>query len=189
MESKPIRIRSSESIQIQRSRRKSDTIADAAFIAADVAIIANEGATVVNVVALGADILGAATPLATGLGSGVRLGAAAYRGSKLARSMDNVGRAVKKGIEQAHHIVAQGAKAAAEARAALQKVGIDIHSAQHGAAVKNADHAASDHAEMHTKKYYSQVNAASVEASKAQNLRRAMEDMLESFRKKLESME
>jgi RHS repeat-associated protein len=49
-----------------------DVIADVAFIAADIGAIASEGATATNVAALVADVVGAATPGATGLGAGVR---------------------------------------------------------------------------------------------------------------------
>jgi len=134
-----------------------DTIADVVFIGADVAAIASEGLTVTNGIALTADVAFTFIPGATGGGALVRTIATAaprfYEGSRLARAMSNVGRGVEKGVEQAHHIVAQGAHLADEARTILGKVGIDVHSALNGAALRTAEHAG-----MHTRAYYKQVN-------------------------------
>ncbi len=84
----------------------------------------------------------------------------AYTGSKLARNMDAVGRTVEKGVESAHHVVAQAAEAAKPARDALASVGIGVHDAVNGAAVKVADHAV-----MHTKAYYQLVNTLITDAA------------------------
>lgn len=62
-----------------------DLILDIGFIAADIAAIASEGATLTNVAALGADIVGAAVPGATGLGAGVRV---ISNGADAAKSVD-----------------------------------------------------------------------------------------------------
>lgn len=75
-----------------------------------------------------------------------------YTGSKLARNMATDGRGVAKGVEEAHHIVAQNAKAAAGAREILAKAGIDVHGAENGAALLKADHRA-----VHTKDYYQTI--------------------------------
>ena len=56
-------------------------------------------------------------------------------------------------LEQAHHLVAQNAAAAAPARGVLARVGIGIHDAANGAAVGNATHAGA-----HTASYYDRVN-------------------------------
>jgi RHS repeat-associated protein len=94
-------------------------------------------------------------------GTGVGSSQTIYRGSQLARSLANAGRPVVQGAEHAHHIVAQGAKIAAPARAVLARVGIGIHSAENGAAVR-----AGIHASAHTIDYYTRVNAAITAAEK-----------------------
>ncbi len=58
-----------------------DTIADIGFIAYDIYKIAREGATKANMVALGADVVGAAIPFATGGGLAARAGAKALEKS------------------------------------------------------------------------------------------------------------
>jgi len=63
-----------------------DIIADVAFIAYDVYKIATEGATAVNVAALGADVAGAGIPGATGLGLGVRATKAADRANDIQKA-------------------------------------------------------------------------------------------------------
>jgi hypothetical protein len=134
-----------------------DTIADVIFIAADVATISSEGLTATNGIALAADVVGALIPGATGLGAGVRAishSIDAYRGSKLARNMAKAERQVKKSVEQAHHIVAQTDKRAAEARAILERNGIGIHSAENGAAMKKTEHSA-----VHTTSYHETVTS------------------------------
>jgi RHS repeat-associated protein len=75
-----------------------DTIADIAFIVADIGTIASEGATFTNVAALTADVIGAAVPGATGLGAGVR--------------------AVSKGVERAAITIRAEQGAAREAKVA-----------------------------------------------------------------------
>jgi RHS repeat-associated protein len=64
-----------------------DVILDIGFIVADIAEIASSGANATNVAALGADIVGALTPGATGLGAGVR---AISAGTDLAKGAENV---------------------------------------------------------------------------------------------------
>lgn len=78
-----------------------------------------------------------------------------YMGSKLARNMAEAGNPVEKGVEQAHHIVAQGAQAAQPARDILEKHDIGIHSAENDAAMLNTAHQGT-----HTAAYYRQVNDA-----------------------------
>jgi RHS repeat-associated protein len=158
-----------------------DIVADAIFITADVAAIASEGATLTNVLALGADVVCAVVPGATGGGVGVRAVSASYKGSALARAMSNAGHAVEKGVEQAHHLVAQGSKHAGEARDVMKKLGIDIHSALNGAAVKTASHAV-----LHTKAYYKRVNSLIVAASKSKTPRESVEKVLAALRKESE---
>jgi RHS repeat-associated protein len=57
-----------------------DTLADIGFIAYDIYDIAKNGASVTSVVTLGADVVGAAVPFATGLGAAVRAGHAVEAG-------------------------------------------------------------------------------------------------------------
>jgi len=59
-----------------------DTIADIGFIAYDLYTIAVEGVTETNLAALGADLIGAAVPGATGLGAGVRSAARSEQRAK-----------------------------------------------------------------------------------------------------------
>lgn len=132
-----------------------DTIADVAFIVADVAEISSSGLTVTNGLALTADVVGAVIPGATGLGAGVRgisKAATAFRGSKLARSMAAAGTRVKKGIEEAHHIVAKLDQRADAARKILGRNGIGIHSAENGAAMAKGEHRG-----VHTTAYHEEV--------------------------------
>ena len=56
--------------------------------------------------------------------------------------------------QAAHHIVAQGAKAAVRARAILVKFGIDVNSLENGVLLKQAFHAG-----IHTKKYYTRIQS------------------------------
>lgn len=72
-----------------------------------------------------------------------------YKGSKLARNMAREGNAVRKGEQEAHHIVAQTDKRAAQSRAILSRNGVDIHSAENGAAMAKADHK-----KIHTESYH-----------------------------------
>jgi hypothetical protein len=73
--------------------------------------------------------------------------------------MANAGNPVARGVQQAHHIVAQGARAAAPARAVLARVGIGINSARNGAAMRTAGHIIT-----HTKEYYATINRAVISA-------------------------
>ena len=66
--------------------------------------------------------------------------------------MANAGRPVAEGKEQAHHIVAQGDKRAGEARAILERNGVDVHGAENGAAMAKASHGT-----VHTGKYHEEV--------------------------------
>ncbi len=84
-----------------------------------------------------------------------------YRGTTLARNMDAAGNGVVRGAEHAHHIVGQGAEAAKPAQDVLRRVGIGIHSAENGAAMKSSAHAVT-----HTTDYYSRVNDALITAEK-----------------------
>ncbi len=56
--------------------------------------------------------------------------------------------------QAAHHIVAQGAKAAVDARAILLKFGIDVNGLENGVLLKKVFHAG-----IHTKKYYTEILA------------------------------
>jgi len=109
-------------------------------------------------------------------------GAEVYRGSKLARNMEKAGNPVKKGEQQAHHIVAQNAKAAAPAQKAMAKAGVDINDAKNGAAMSKDAHQS-----VHTADNYSQVNAAMTEAAKQDNPAEAVGKVLDSFRQDLQS--
>ena len=93
---------------------------------------------------------------------GIEKGAEIYRGSKLARNLAKDGRGVSKGVEQAHHIVAKNAEAAAPARDILKKYGIDIDSSVNGAAMK-----ADAHRTTHTAAYYENVNQSLRAADKS----------------------
>ena len=75
-------------------------------------------------------------------------------GSTLGRNLAAVGRGALKGLEEAHHIVAQGAnnRFAIGARAILQKVGIGIHDAVNGVALPEAFHQG-----LHTLRNYRSV--------------------------------
>jgi RHS repeat-associated protein len=112
--------------------------------------------------------------------AGAEGGFAVYRGSQLARAMDEAGHGVVQGAEHAHHIVAQGAKAAAPARAVLARVGIGIHSAENGAAIAKGAHQG-----LHTAEYYEQINVMIQAAEKKgkegvmrtlDDIRKAVED-------------
>lgn len=61
-----------------------DTLADIGFILYDLYEIRKSGATSANLLALGADVVGAALPFATGLGAAVRVGHAVEAGAKAA---------------------------------------------------------------------------------------------------------
>jgi RHS repeat-associated protein len=78
-----------------------------------------------------------------------------FRGSKLARNCENAGKPVLKGIERAHHIVAESAKAAAPARDKLEKLGIDINDAVNGVGLPTEFHES-----LHTEGYFKLVNDA-----------------------------
>lgn len=72
-----------------------DTIADIAFIVADVADIAASGLSVESGAALAADVAGALVPGATGGGAAVRGGFALAREAKAARLAENVAKGAK----------------------------------------------------------------------------------------------
>ena len=99
--------------------------------------------------------LSPATAGSVGAIAGAAAKGEAYVGSKLASNMAKAGNPVEKGVEQAHHIVAQGAQAAKPARDILEKHDIGIHSAENGAAMLNTAHQGT-----HTGAYYRQVNDA-----------------------------
>lgn len=67
--------------------------------------------------------------------------------------MADAGRPVRRGFEQAHHIVAQYARAAEPARKALSKVGIDINAAENGVSLRTVLHSS-----LHTSRYYEIIN-------------------------------
>jgi hypothetical protein len=82
--------------------------------------------------------------------------------SPLARNLAESG-AVRRAGEAAHHIVAKAAERAAPARAALERVGIQIDEAVNGVilpATKGAVSEAVNHLNVHTKAYYDAVNRA-----------------------------
>jgi RHS repeat-associated protein len=75
-----------------------------------------------------------------------------YLGSKLAKNMAEAGRAVQKGVEQCHHIVARLDVRAQEARDALAQLGIDINNEANGVGLP-----AWFHQTMHTDNYYNEL--------------------------------
>jgi hypothetical protein len=82
------------------------------------------------------------------------------KGSPLARNLVAAGATCQRG-DQAHHIVAKRARRADPARAALQRVGIDIDNAANGVFLpsERSDlRTAANHRRVHTKKYYEAVN-------------------------------
>lgn len=84
------------------------------------------------------------------------------RGSQLARNLVRSG-SMRRAGEAAHHIVAKGAERAAPARAALERVGVQIDEAVNGVflpATRGAVGDAINHLTMHTKAYYDSVNEA-----------------------------
>jgi RHS repeat-associated protein len=160
---------------------------DLIFVAMDVYALATEGATTVNLVATGLDI---ASTFGLGFGAGqIFKGAVAaehaveiYRGSELARNMAEAGNGVAKGVEEAHHIVAQKAKAAEPARKILEEHGIDIHSAENGAAVEKSAHRG-----LHTNRYYEELNERLTQANQGKNARQNVGKVLEDYRNGLQS--
>ena len=89
----------------------------------------------------------------------------APRGSRLAQNLLRSGEG--RGAEEAaHHIVARGAQAAAPARAALARVGVDIDEAANGVvlpAVRDYVGRAANHLTLHTRAMYTAVNKLVVE--------------------------
>lgn len=80
----------------------------------------------------------------------------------LARNMEQAG-TVRPKDTAAHHIVAGGAKKAADGRAALKEVGIDINSEANGVFLPRNKKSsnptgAAVHSKIHTKVYYDAVN-------------------------------
>ena len=92
------------------------------------------------------------------------LNSASTRSRALGQALEAAGH-VRPAGSAAHHIVAGGAKAAAPARAALQRFGIGINDAANGVflpasrAAPNASGAAV-HSTLHTRAYYEAVNDA-----------------------------
>lgn len=166
-----------------------DTIADVVFIAADIAEISSSGLTATNGLALVADVAGAFIPGATGLGNGVRGVSKAvevYRGSRLARNMERAGNAVKKGEQEAHHIVAKADKRAAGSREILSRNGIDVHSADNGAAMAKADHRGVHTTEMHAN-VESRLQAAEARGTDASSRANEVRCELTCMRNELQS--
>lgn len=113
----------------------------------------NVGGALLDAAGLIYDTTATAVP---GLPAGAGAGLAAYRGSKLARNLANAGRPVAQGAERCHHVVAQGARAAEEAREKLRALGIDIDDAMNGVGLPKDFHQS-----MHTNDYYRMVNERS----------------------------
>lgn len=111
-----------------------DTIADIAFIGYDIYDIAKNGATVTSVLALGADVVGAVVPFATGLGTAVRAGHAIEAGVHVAEAGVH-------GAEGARHAIDEGT--VGELRAAGKQ---DAHHIIQDAAVKNVPGYNTNHA-------------------------------------------
>ena len=84
--------------------------------------------------------------------------------SPLGRALADAGRGAIKGLEDAHHIVAQGAmnEFSVASRAILEKAGIGIHDAVNGVALPSAFHDA-----LHTMNYYESVAGRVTAAYKA----------------------
>jgi len=159
---------------------------DIIFVALDAYSIVTEGPTALNVAAAGLDV---ASTFGLGFGAGQLLkGAAAaeraseiYRGSELARNMAAAGNPVEKGVEEAHHIVAQNAKAAEPARKILAEHGIDINSAENGAAMSRMRHR-----KTHTNEYYQGLNEGLTEANQGERAAENVKGVLGDYRRQLE---
>lgn len=102
----------------------------------------------------GEDLTEAAKELAKAAIGGV-FGKIAGRGSKLFNNCEKAGKPVKKGLEDAHHIVAKAAKRAQPARDKLKEYGVDIDDAFNGIGLPK-----DFHKHLHTKEYYDMVNEA-----------------------------
>lgn len=106
-------------------------------------------------------------------------------GSQLARNLARSG-AVRQAGEAAHHIVAQGAKAAEPARQALARVGVQVNEAVNGVylpATRNALSSAANHLTLLTQQYYRAVNDA---VANVQTRQEAVE-VLQSIRSALQN--
>ena len=79
---------------------------------------------------------------------------------QLAKNMEAAGKPRPDGDHAAHHIVAHDAGLAAPARAKLQEFGIDLNSSENGVWLrhKRGSGTGSYHPELHTNKYYEEVN-------------------------------
>ena len=161
-----------------------ETVWDVANVAMDVASLAsnvavgNYGGAALDAVGLIIDGAATAIPVVPG-GAGTAI--KAYRGSELARNMLKAGNGVVKGAEEAHHIVAQGAKKADEAREILQKHGIDIHNAENGAAMSKASHRST-----HTDDYYRGLNTRLRNADSGPKAGEQVRGVLKEYQKNLE---
>lgn len=108
----------------------------------------NYFAVVVDVVGLAYDVTAVVIP---GLPGGAGTIIQTYRGSKLARNLDDIGEGATKGLEACHHIVARGSKFAKEAQDKLKALGID-------AAVNGVALPKDFHNKIHTGDYYKMIN-------------------------------
>jgi A nuclease family of the HNH/ENDO VII superfamily with conserved AHH/Novel toxin 10 len=164
--------------------RVAETVWDVANVAMDVASLGanltagNYGGAAVDFVGLIVDAAATVVPVVPG---GAGAGIKAYRGSQLAKNMDNAGNGVVKGAEEAHHIVAQSAKKADKAREILKKHNIDIHSAENGAAMSKSSHRGT-----HTDKYYDGLNSRLRDANSGSNAGDNVRGVLKEYQKNLQ---
>lgn len=120
-----------------------DVLADIAFIGYDIYDIAKNGASVTSVLALGADVVGAAVPFATGLGAGVRAGRAVEEGvvltvkAKEGWSVAQKAEAAAKieALNKTEMVVTKSERSATSAASRYKKAGGKVDSA-----VQDVDH-------------------------------------------------
>jgi hypothetical protein len=96
--------------------------------------------------------------------------------------MLEAGNGVEKGVEEAHHIVAQKAGIAGPARKILEDHGIGIHSAENGAAM-----AKDAHRGTHTTEYYEGLNYRLSEANVGENAAQQVRGVLNEYRETLQA--